>query len=76
MPTKCRLVWAAATADTLPLGAIQKEPAVTSDRATSKTDQDQSAAQLLSLVYAQLRALAQRNLDGERPGHTLTATLV
>lgn len=28
----------------------------------------------MSLVYAQLRALAQRNLDTERPGHTLTAT--
>ncbi len=47
---------------------------MTGDRAASNKDQDESAAQLLSLVYAQLRALAQRNLDSERPGHTLTAT--
>ncbi len=47
---------------------------MTGDRPASKKDQDQSAAELLSIVYAQLRALAQRNLDGERPGHTLTAT--
>ncbi len=47
---------------------------VTSDRATSNQDQDQSSAELLSLVYAQLRQLAQRNLESERPGHTLTAT--
>lgn len=29
---------------------------------------------LLPLVYAQLRAVAQRALDGERPDHTLQAT--
>ena len=56
------------------MGAAVPGPDVTGDRPTNKKDQDQSAAQLLSLVYAQLRALAQRNLDGERPGHTLTAT--
>lgn len=35
---------------------------------------DHGASDLLPLVYAQLRALAQRSLAGERPGHTLTAT--
>ncbi len=56
------------------MGAAVPEQDSTGDRATSNKEQDQSAAQLLSLVYAQLRALAQRNLEGERPGHTLTAT--
>lgn len=35
---------------------------------------DQGASDLLPLVYAQLRALAQRGLADERPDHTLTAT--
>ena len=35
---------------------------------------DQLASDLLPQVYAQLRALAQRGLNDERPGHTLTAT--
>ena len=56
------------------MGEVDPKPTVTSEQATSKKDQDQSAAKLLSLVYAQLRALAQRNIEGERPGHTLTAT--
>ena len=47
-------------------------PNVTPQRPTNEADQ--STSELLSLVYAQLRALAQRNLQGERPGHTLTAT--
>jgi RNA polymerase sigma factor (TIGR02999 family) len=33
-----------------------------------------AAADLLPLVYGQLRALAQREMGKERPGHTLTAT--
>jgi RNA polymerase sigma factor (TIGR02999 family) len=32
------------------------------------------ADRLLTLVYAQLRAIAQRNMDGERSDHTLQAT--
>ena len=56
------------------MGAAVPGPDATGDRPTSKKDQDQSAAELLSLVYAQLRALAQQRLRGERVGHTLTAT--
>ena len=54
------------------MGGAVPEPDVTGDRAT--TDEDPGASELLSLVYDQLRALAQRNLAAERPGHTLTAT--
>jgi RNA polymerase sigma factor (TIGR02999 family) len=35
---------------------------------------DHGTSELVPLVYAQLRALAQRRLASERPGHTLTAT--
>ncbi len=34
----------------------------------------QAAAQLLPLVYEELRRLASQKLDRERPGHTLDAT--
>ena len=43
------------------------------DRPPARLD-DQDASDLLPLVYAQLRALAQRRLDAERTGLTLTAT--
>jgi len=44
-----------------------------------KTPGDNSAAkdelaQILPLVYAELRRLAHRHMEGERPGHTLQAT--
>jgi len=35
---------------------------------------DASADGILTRVYEQLRAIAQRQMDQERPGHTLTAT--
>jgi RNA polymerase sigma factor (TIGR02999 family) len=45
---------------------------VTTHRSTNEADE--SAPELLPLVYSQLRALAQQRLGGERVGHTLTAT--
>lgn len=35
---------------------------------------DRAAAELLPLIYQQLRAAAQNSLNNERPGHTLQAT--
>ncbi len=37
-------------------------------------DRPDAAEALLPLVYAQLRAIAQKRMAGERPGHTLEAT--
>jgi RNA polymerase sigma factor (TIGR02999 family) len=48
-------------------------PAVV-DATTPPEDSGQPASDLLPVVYAQLRALAQQRLAGERKGHTLTAT--
>ena len=39
-------------------------------------DSSARAEKLLPLVYDQLRAIAQRAMAGERPGHTLQATAV
>lgn len=35
---------------------------------------DQALERLLPLVYRELRSIAARHLDGERPGHTLQPT--
>ncbi len=35
---------------------------------------DDAAANLLPLIYEQLRAIAQQRMSGERSGHTLQAT--
>ena len=47
-------------------------PTVTSHRPTNEAEEQ--APELLPVVYAQLRALAQQRLREERVGHTLTAT--
>lgn len=51
----------------------QREP-VTELMAAAGSGDQASAAQLLPLVYQQLRAAAQVHLANERPGHTLQAT--
>jgi hypothetical protein len=51
----------------------QREP-VTELMAAAGGGDQVSAAQLLPVVYQQLRAAAQAHLANERPGHTLQAT--
>jgi RNA polymerase sigma factor (TIGR02999 family) len=52
---------------------VQSDPADI-PQAVLPTPDDRSVSELLPLVYEQLRALARRQIAGERPGHTLTAT--
>jgi RNA polymerase sigma factor (TIGR02999 family) len=47
---------------------------VTSDSARSVSGVRESSDELLVAVYGQLRAIAQRRLHEEAPGHTLQAT--
>lgn len=53
---------------------LSSSPDVTTLLAQAADGDSQAANQLLPLVYEQLRAIAQRRMASENPGHTLQAT--
>jgi hypothetical protein len=50
------------------------DPAVTQLLAEAASGNESAVEELLPLVYAQLRAVAQMRMASERTGHTLQAT--
>lgn len=55
-------------------GERERATAILAELSSGQGDEGRSAAELMPLVYAELRVLAEHYLRGERPGHTLQAT--
>lgn len=57
-----------------PTGTAESQADLTRLLSNARTEDPSAAAKLLEVIYAQLRAIAQQRMGGERAGHTLEAT--